>query len=417
MTVPDAWTGAATVLDQSQCPECHRDSCEDPAHAATDAEAISIDNLPDRVTDERLPGFLPASEVMTQPAPEEIVEGVASDGCVTVVAGEPAASKTFVLTDLSTAVSDDLEWHGRRVKQSSVAYISFEGDALGLRLQAMREAHGNKFENFYILRASAPLSPIIDRDRIEIPSRGETDVIAHLSALRDELAARERPPIGLVVIDTVRASLSGSEDSSENVSAYLRVVRRLLKQVPGAGAILSHHAGWQDGEVKKKRERGSSAFRGNVDATLFLEADDPDPDTGDTELTLNTLKVRDGERPAPLRLIRRRVVLSQTDAHGRSLTSCVIERDRRSREERDTERAQDLAAEHLEMDLTVLRAMRDYPAATSIANLRTYLGLRSGVVNESVARILQSEWALQGRRGETYQLTETGRTQLNGVSI
>ena len=51
-----------------------------------------------------------------------------------------------------------------------------------------------------------------------------------------------------MIIDTVRASLIGSEDGSESVSAYLRAVRRLLAPYPEAAGLLAHHAGWQDGE-------------------------------------------------------------------------------------------------------------------------------------------------------------------------
>ena len=53
-----------------------------------------------------------------------------------------------------------------------------------------------------------------------------------------------------------------------------------------------------------------------------------------------------------------------------SLTSCVIDDDRRTREEREAEQVQAVEAEHRETDLAVLRAMKDYPEATSISRLR-----------------------------------------------
>ena len=52
-----------------------------------------------------------------------------------------------------------------------------------------------------------------------------------------------------------------------------------------------------------RRERGSSAWRGNCDATLYLEAGKYDPKRGEAQLTLTALKVRDTERPAPLHLV------------------------------------------------------------------------------------------------------------------
>jgi len=113
-------------------------------------------------------------------------------------------------------------------------------------------------------RATDSLSPRVLRNGSEEASFGEVSIIAELNALRADLAAKGEPTIGLVIIDTVRASMLGSEDSSEQVSAYLRVIRRILSHVPEAAAILAHHAGWQDGQASRKRERGSSALRGTV---------------------------------------------------------------------------------------------------------------------------------------------------------
>ena len=251
--------------------------------------------------------FVPAVEVMSTPRPVEIVAGVLYADRVSVLVSESGTGKTFLGLDLSAHVSADLTWHGRPVQPGSVAYVSFEGDALGVRLRALREVAGQRLEHVYILHGRDPLSPIIDRDRVELASRGETAVVAAVEALRNDLTVTDRPSIRLLVVDTVRASLSGSEDSSESVSAYLRSVRRLMTRVPGAATLLLHHSGWQDGDAKRKRERGSSAFRGNVDATLYLEAETYDAERGEARLILRALKVRDGERPAPLSLIRRRV--------------------------------------------------------------------------------------------------------------
>ena len=50
-----------------------------------------------------------------------------------------------------------------------------------------------------------------------------------------------------------------------------------------------------------------SLLRWRLHATLYLETGDYDAERGEAALTLRTLKVRDAERPAPLRLVRRRV--------------------------------------------------------------------------------------------------------------
>src|SRR5262249_41634395 len=153
------------------------------------------------------------------------------------------------------AVADGVSWHGRAVQRGSVAYCAFEGDALGVRFRALRDAAGRRLENLYVVRATDPLSPLMTREG-EQRSIGELALAEALTALGAMLAEAQRPPIVLLIFDTVRASMTGSEDSSEHTAAYLRAVRRILATCPGAAAILAHHAGWQDGDQSRKRERG-----------------------------------------------------------------------------------------------------------------------------------------------------------------
>lgn len=283
---------------------------------------------------------------------------------------------------------------------------------MGLRLRALHEVHGQPVEHLYLLHPHDPLSPRVTREGEE-RSHGEIAVMAALTALTVQLAAARRPPLTLLVIDTVRASLSGSEDSSEHVSAYLRAVRRLLGGLPGAAAILAHHAGWQDGESQRKRERGSSAWRGNCDATLYLEAGEYDADRGEAPLTLRTLKVRDAERQAPLHLIRRRVDLLERDRYGKPVTSCVIEPDRRTREDREATVAAAAQADEHALDLNTLQAVANRPElATSQDHLRLVLGIRKTRVSESLARLVRLGWVVPGGRKQPYRVTAAGAAAL-----
>lgn len=356
-----------------------------------------------------------AIDAMAEPAPLEIVEGIAWSGCITVLVAESSAGKTFVALDLAAAVSAGLTWHGRDVTQGTAVHIGYEGDAIGLRLRALREHRHARLEHVHHLRAFEPLSPIVSRDG-EQRSAGERDVVQALHILRDELSADEHPPIVLVIVDTVRASLHGSEDSSESVSAYLRATRRILDALPGAGALLVHHAGWQDGEQQKKRERGSSAFRGNVDATLYLEAATYDPQTESAALTLTTHKVRDGEKPAPVHMVRQRVTFEgETTRHGKPLTSCVIDPDPRSAADYAVERQAKADAAAVADDLRTLRVLTDHPTITAQATLRTIAGIGKPQLDASIARLLRLGWiAPPEKQRQPYTLTPSGRQALAG---
>lgn len=264
-------------------------------------------------------------------------------------------------------------------------------------------------EDLYIVRANDPLSPHIQRDGIEVPSFGEQVLVAGLRKLSAHLAAAGRPPLVAVYIDTIRASMSGSEDNSSDVSAYLRAIRRILATTPGAGAILVHHAGWQDGEVKRRRERGSSAFRGNVDATLYVEVEEEDAEAGWARLTIHTLKTRDAERPAPLRMVRQRVDVLGFDRHGRPLTSCIVVADTRTKADRQAAIAAAQEETHRIVDLRVLRVVRDFPAATSLDRIRPYVKVSKAEVSAAVTRLLNAGLITPGKRGEPYTLTDWGQ--------
>jgi hypothetical protein len=177
--------------------------------------------------------FRRAADLIGEPHAEPVVEGMVWPGCVTVLVSESAPARP--LYSASASVADGASRHGRETVRGSVAYISYEGDAIGLRLQALHEA-GHSLGDVHVLRASDPISPRVGREGIEEASFGEADVTGQLAALRDRLATEGRPPVALVVIDTVRASMTGSEDSSEHVSAYLRAARRIMATVPGPGA-------------------------------------------------------------------------------------------------------------------------------------------------------------------------------------
>ncbi len=186
--------------------------------------------------------------------------GFAFEGAITTLIGESGSGKTFVALSMAAAVSDGREWHGCSVNGGSVAYVTFEGDALNARLRAIKSSQGIGISNVHVLVANDPVS-LRRRDGAELPSSGEASLQGALGGLISGLETNA-PPIRLIVIDTLRASLAGSEDDSDTIAAYLRMVRRLLARVPRAGALLIHHSGWQDGETPRKRERGSSALRG-----------------------------------------------------------------------------------------------------------------------------------------------------------
>jgi AAA domain len=372
----------------ADCPRCGRDACEG-------------DCIEGRQARPSVP-FSDALSLLGGPRPRTIIEGIAWAGRKTVLVSESTAGKTFLLWRLAAAVGEGQKVFGRRTHAGSVASISFEGDALGLRIQALNE-NGYTMEHVYVRRSSEPISPRIGRDGIEMVSIGEALLVEALAVLAARLQAEGRPPIVLIIIDTIRASMSGSEDSSEDVSAYLRAVDRIIAPYPDAAAILAHHSGWQDGEVRRRRERGSSAFRGNCDATLYLEVSEEDVENHRAYLTLSALKVRDDERPAPLRLVRQRVELAAINEHGETLTSCIIERDPRTNESIEATAA---AAKKMADEALASRALDiiGKNKITSITDLRVLLECAQAQASETLARLRAEGLITRDSQRESYRV-------------
>ncbi|MGE3273850.1 MAG: DnaB-like helicase N-terminal domain-containing protein [Vicinamibacterales bacterium] len=401
---------AAAIIEQVHTGDAPADIIE--------TAVARLDGVRTRLEGRRKLTPVSAADLVDASGPREIVEGIVWATCITTLVAESGAGKSFFALDLAGAVSDGVTFHGRDVSSGSVVYIPFEADDLGRRIRALRDVTGRRLEHLYVVPARDALSPAIDRDRVETSSRGELDLRAAIVALRDRLAREERPAIVLIVVDTVRASMSGSEDSSEAVSAYLRAVRRVMADIPTAACLAVHHTGWLDGEAKRKRERGSSAFRGNGDAALYLEADgEYDRDRGEQRLVLTSLKVRDAEQPPPLRLVRRRVELAGIphDIRRGPATSCVIEADRRTRQDREADARQATAAADRALDLRVLRVLADHGGtATSMAAIAGLVGVRSLVVQTSLPRLVTAGWVTPPeRQRQPYRVTEAGLHALN----
>lgn len=348
-----------------------------------------------------------AADVMCEPQPVAVIAGLGWAKRITIVVAESGVGKTFVFLGAAASVGDGVDFHGLAVSRGSSAYVAYEGDAFGLRLQALREA-GFTLEDVHIIRANDPLSPVTGRDGTERASMGEASLAEALANLQAQIVATGRPPLALIIIDTIRASMGGSEDNSADASAYLRAVRRIMAPHPAAAAILVHHAGWQDGEQKRKRERGSSAFRGNADATLYLEVTEEDPEHHLAYLTLRTLKVRDDERPAPLRLVRRRVAVQQLDDEGQPRTTCIIEKDSRRHEDIEAESAKQAAAQEADLERRALEAIANpNNKVTSIATLRGLIKCGQPAAAELLPRLMATGKIARASQREPYRVVPT----------
>lgn len=402
-TDPYLFDPAAFISGAPDCERCGRDAC-----AGDCGPPVAARPRPgEPAGDSRKLDFLTVDEVLSLPRPEAVIEGIAWRQQQTVLVGESGAGKTFVAASACAAVADGRPtWCGRRVRGGPVAYLGFEADDFASRFQAERE-HGSDLARFYFARPSEPLSPRVGRDGIETYSAGE---LAAREALR-ALQQRAGEPLALVVIDTVRRAMTGSDSDDSQVAAFLRAVSRVMVEAPQAACMSLHHSGWVAGDPAKKRERGSSVWRGNSDAVLYLESVGATADRSEVRLELSTLKVRNVAQPPPLHLVRRRVYIEGFDEFGDPRTSCIVERDPRSHSDRQAEAEAAKQSEADKVLLEVLEVIRDH-APKNRDELRARIRARKSTVSDRLTDALRLKLVTEGRRGDPFRLTDEGLERL-----
>ena len=113
--------------------------------------------------------------------------------------------------------------------------------------------------------------------------------------------------------------------------------------------------------------------------------------------------------------MRRRVEIpGLVDRWGNAVTSCVVESDHRSREDREAEQTRTAEAEGRVLDIRTLKVIVERPdLATSLDKIRLALGLARPVAYESVSRTIRRGWtAPPVAQRQPYTVTPAGAAAL-----
>lgn len=179
-------------------------------------------------------------------APQELV----------MIAGQPGSGKTFLVLDLCMSLALGKHWartfEFEPKEPLRVAYFAGEGiGRLGKRVQALLRGYGVSLEDV--------------GDRFEVfggvPNLANLDDPNSVLEIVQEYKSRFLPLPHVIVIDTLARSIPGSDENSSRDAGQVIAALEYLKQELGCSVIVVHHTG-KGGES----ERGSSAFRGAMDA-------------------------------------------------------------------------------------------------------------------------------------------------------
>lgn len=234
----------------------------------------------------------------------DFVEGVLTDGAMSVVYGESNSGKTFFASDIGMRVALGWDWQGHEIDPGPVLYFACE-DGFGIRnrVAAFRHHHG--------VEAAAPFAVVPTSVNLKDPDGDCENVKATAQAIEGQTGDKVR----LVIIDTLsRALAGGEENSSQDMGALVSTVDA-IRQETGAHVMLIHHSG----KDTAKGARGHSLLRAATDTEVEVIR----PDEGETASAV-VKKQRDLPTDGLFSFTLRSVSLG-TDRRGNSVTSCVVE--------------------------------------------------------------------------------------------
>ena len=186
----------------------------------------------------------------------DFVEGLLTEGGMSVTYGESNCGKTFFMTDLALHVAIGIKWNGRTTEAGGVIYCALEGShGISNRVAAFRKHYNLDGEEipFAIIPVSINLlNPEADTERL-------------IDAIRRAME-QMKAPVRLVVLDTLsRALAGGNENAPDDMGSLVTNIDR-IRQATGVHINAVHHSG----KDTAKGARGHSLLRAATDTEIEI---------------------------------------------------------------------------------------------------------------------------------------------------
>lgn len=220
------------------------------------------------------------------------------------VAGPSGSLKTFMVLDWCLAITQGAPILGHRTKACGVVYVAAEApNGVRKRIEAWRQRNTGNGLPFELIGQSPNL-----RDEAQVG-----DLAAELRLAREEMANQDHR-LGLVVIDTLAASMpGGDENAGVDVSAVLSNVAWLGAEIGAFVLVVS-----RTGKDETRGLRGWSGQFAGADCVIMLTREEDNP-----VRVGKVTKLKDGEDGQRFALRLDRVVLGLDD-DGDEVSSAVV---------------------------------------------------------------------------------------------
>ena len=260
-------------------------------HAQLDAEVIALDA---KRKEPRIK-LMPFDSISLSSDRRYLVKGIVPFPGLTVIWGPPKSGKSFWTLDLAMHVALGREYRGKRVQQGAVVYCCFEGQSgISARVEAFRQRFlPEDSESVPFFLQPAPMDLIKEHGDL-------------ITAIRELDSA----PVA-VVLDTLNRSLTGSENSDEDMGAYIKATDA-IREAFDCAVLVVHHCGIND-----SRPRGHTSLTGAADARLAVTRDAAKNILVDVEF------MKDGEAGQTIFSTLESIEVG-VDQDGDVITSCVV---------------------------------------------------------------------------------------------
>lgn len=208
---------------------------------------------------DELPSLTYLDEALLNPPklPPELIEGIVRVGHKMLISGSSKAGKSFLLMELSIALSEGMKWLGFQCKKSKVLYVNLEIDAASCI---------NRFSEIY---KALKLKPTHSHDIVIWNLRGRA---MPLDKLVPKLIRKVvNQGYDAIIIDPIYKVITGDENNASEMGAFCNQFDRICNET-GCAAIYCHHhsKGSQGFKRAMDRASGSGVFARDPDAQLDM---------------------------------------------------------------------------------------------------------------------------------------------------